>query len=371
MNQIDKLFDIPTNNSNTELLKNNGICGLQNMGNTCYINSVIQCIRYDAYLFEYYKGNYHKRHLNMTSEIDVAFTNAWRQLLMDFWDNQRLIIQPVGFFGIFQRLCQAKKKTELIGFNHNDAEEFLQFFLESLHNGIRVKIPADKINVKGNPLSQKDKLMKDFLEYYKTHFERNGISPIMREYEGVFCSSITNNVDTRSSNKFEPYVYVNLDIDVLKNNESIIKALSSFTTPEELNGYRDDEHPYPENTKFNKQVRFIKLPNNLIFVLKRFKFNMKTMQPYKICTTVQFPTTLDMTPFYIGYSKPQHYELYAISNHKGNLNHGHYYSFVKNFDNKWILYNDQNFKDVNNEKMDQPYLFSNDAYILFYRRKKI
>lgn len=85
MNQIDKLFDIPTNNSNTELLKNNGICGLQNMGNTCYINSVIQCIRYDAYLFEYYKGNYHKRHLNLTSEIDVAFTNAWRQLLMDFW----------------------------------------------------------------------------------------------------------------------------------------------------------------------------------------------------------------------------------------------------------------------------------------------
>ena len=48
-----------------------------------------------------------------------------------------------------------------------------------------------------------------------------------------------------------------------------------------------------------------------------------------------------------------------------------YYSFVKNFDNNWILYNDQNFKDVNNEKMDQPYLFSNDAYILFYRRKKI
>ena len=45
----------------------------------------------------------------------------------------------------------SEKKTELIGFNHNDAEEFLQFFLESLHNGIRVKIPADKINVKGNP----------------------------------------------------------------------------------------------------------------------------------------------------------------------------------------------------------------------------
>ena len=40
-------------------------------------------------------------------------------------------------------------------------------------------------------------------------------------------------------------------------------------------------------------------------------------------------TTLDMSPYYIGYNNPQEYEL-AISNHKGDLNHGHYYSFVKN-----------------------------------------
>ena len=117
----------------------------------------------------------------------------------------------------------------------------------------------------------------------------------MKQYEGIYCSSITNNVDSRSSNKFEPYVYVNLDIDVLDDNDSILKALQSFTSPEELNGYHDDEDPYPENTKFSKQVQFIKLPNNLIFVLKRFKFDMKTMSPYKICTTVQFPTTLDMS----------------------------------------------------------------------------
>ena len=120
---------------------------------------------------------------------------------------------------------------------------------------------------------------------------------------------------------------------------------------------------------FHKQVRFMKLPHNLILVLKRFKFNMQTLKPYKIRTAVQFPTTLDMSPFYIGYNRKQEYELYAISNHKGDLNHGHYYSFVKNFDNNWILYNDQNFKEVASDTMNRRNLFSNDAYILFYRRK--
>jgi ubiquitin C-terminal hydrolase len=76
-----------------------------------------------------------------------------------------------------------------------------------------------------------------------------------------------------------------------------------------------------------------------------------------------------MSPFYIGYDTLQEYELYSISNHKGGLDHGHYYSFVKNFDNNWILYNDQNFKEVASDTMDRKNLFSNDAYILFYRRK--
>ena len=84
----------------------------------------------------------------------------------------------------------------------------------------------------------------------------------------VYCSSITNNVDERSSNRFEPYVYVNLEIDCLKDNESITKSLKSFTEPEELSGYRDEDHPYPKDTKFHKQVRFMKLPHNLIIVLR-------------------------------------------------------------------------------------------------------
>jgi ubiquitin C-terminal hydrolase len=363
---MDKIFKIPSKDTNNQLLQQNGICGLQNIGNTCYLNSVIQCIRYDKYLFEYFKDNYHTRHLNTGSPINIAFVEAWRQLLLDFWGNNKLIIQPVGFFGTFQKICYYKKKTELIGFNHNDAEEFLQFFLENLHDGIKITIPASKMVIKGEIKTLTDQLMSDYCKFCETHYDKNGISPISNQYEGIYCSSITNSVDKKSSNKFEPFLYVNLEINDLNENDSIFQSLESFTNPEQLTDFKDAD--YQLDTTFNKQVRFLKLPNNLTIVLKRFKFNMETMKPYKIDISLKFPTTLDMSPFTIGYAnKYTQYELYAICNHQGNLDHGHYYSFVKNFNNEWVLFNDRNFKEISKDMMDREQLFSKDAYILFYR----
>jgi ubiquitin carboxyl-terminal hydrolase 8 len=373
-----ELFAIKSLVENRTSLATHGICGLQNMQNTCYLNCILQCIRYNPYLYEYLRENFHTRHLNQDTVSEIHnFISAWRQLLCDFWDNNECVIQPVGFFKCFQQLCIVKGKKELIGFRQNDAEEFMQFFIDSLHEAIRIKIPESSIIVKGDVITPTDKLMRDYCEYYSKYQITEGVSPIKQQYGGMYCSTITNSYDDDTSNSFDPFVYVNLVIDGLKKKESILNAFEQFTKPEKLDGYKSEDNPKPSATEFHKKISFISLPENLIVVLKRFSFDMRTGSPSKVNTVLSIPTYLDMAPYCVGYeNKHTTYSLNAICNHTGGIRGGHYYAYVKNItdggetdnDHSWILYNDSRYREVKKDVMNKKELFSADAYILFYHR---
>jgi ubiquitin C-terminal hydrolase len=60
------------------------------------------------------------------------------------------------------------------------------------------------------------------------------------------------------------------------------------------------------------------------------------------------------------------YNLYGVCNHYGNVLGGHYTSFVKNTNNKWIHYNDTQVQIVDNPKL----VVNQMAYCLFYKLKE-
>lgn len=64
--------------------------------------------------------------------------------------------------------------------------------------------------------------------------------------------------------------------------------------------------------------------------------------------------------------KPVLYDLYAVSNHYGSLNGGHYTACVKNqFTGKWYNMNDSSCSEMSNENE----AVTSAAYLLFYRRR--
>lgn len=67
------------------------------------------------------------------------------------------------------------------------------------------------------------------------------------------------------------------------------------------------------------------------------------------------------------------YELIAVINHTGSAYSGHYYSFIKSFeDNKWYEFNDTNISPISIEGMCRRTFgmkeIGSSAYMLFYRR---
>ena len=106
--------------------------------------------------------------------------------------------------------------------------------------------------------------------------------------------------------------------------------------------------------EFTKYYIFDKLPQVLIISLKRFKY--ASMYRNKINTFIKYP----LENLEINNEK---FDLYAVINHFGTLNSGHYTSYVK-IDNEWFNFDDSIFNVCNKEK-----IMNKNAYILFYVNK--
>ena len=106
--------------------------------------------------------------------------------------------------------------------------------------------------------------------------------------------------------------------------------------------------------EFTKYYIFDKLPQVLIISLKRFKY--ASMYRNKINTFIKYP----LENLEINNEK---FDLYAVINHFGSLNSGHYTSYVK-IDNDWYNFDDSLFNICNKDN-----IMNKNAYILFYINK--
>lgn len=99
-----------------------------------------------------------------------------------------------------------------------------------------------------------------------------------------------------------------------------------------------------------KSSSFSKLPSILLVHLKRFRFTENSI--IKIQKKIEFEQSLDLKNYY---SKKQYddtpdlqfhsqYEIYAVIVHEGDINNGHYFVYIKNFNTEikypFIKFND-------------------------------
>ena len=144
-----------------------------------------------------------------------------------------------------------------------------------------------------------------------------------------------------------------LNLDELLNNFNQIEKLS-----------KDNEWFCPKCKKLqlaDKKMEIYCISEVVIIHLKRFRNNRK------IENYVEFPIEgLDLTK-YLPDKKEKHiYDLFAVANHTGGLQGGHYYAYCKNFkDGEWYEFNDSHVSKIEKKKV-----CNDNAYVLFYNRKR-
>ncbi|KAH1229915.1 Ubiquitin carboxyl-terminal hydrolase 10 [Glycine max] len=148
---------------------------------------------------------------------------------------------------------------------------------------------------------------------------------------------------------------------------SLFSCLEAFLTEEPLGP--DDMWYCPrckEHRQATKKLDLWKLPEILVFHLKRFSYSRYLKN--KLDTFVNFPIhNLDLTKYVKSKDGESYvYNLYAISNHYGGLGGGHYTAYCKLIDdNKWCHFDDSHVSPVTEAEIK-----SSAAYVLFYQRNR-
>ncbi|KAJ2451152.1 hypothetical protein EV183_003785 [Coemansia sp. RSA 2336] len=304
--------------------------GLNNLGNTCFLNSVLQCLTYTAPLAEYMLEREHSDSCRAGDNCMLCkFESHVGRALSK---RESTSISPKAIVGRLKLVAKHMR----IG-RQEDAHEFLRLFIDAFQRSLLTGVDP--------------KVDRRIQETTLTH----------QIFGGYLQSQVSCSRCGYDSNTFDPLLDISLDIH---SGNTIHKALRSFTRPESLSkGNRYKCESCKRLVDATKQMTVYQLPRVLTLQLKRFS----VFGGGKINRYVEFPLSLDMRG-YISKNSPEsgsfEYNLYAVLVHSGGTcRSGHYYCFVKSAAGVWYELNDSMVRQVS-----QNTVLKQTAYLLFYER---
>ncbi|XP_052096420.1 ubiquitin carboxyl-terminal hydrolase 8-like [Mytilus californianus] len=331
------------------------LTGLRNLGNTCYMNSTIQCLNNCSPLVTYFLTESYLYDINRESELgshgEVA--DDFAVIVKNLWTGQYKCITPRDF-----KVTVGKHQPMFAGNDQQDSQEFLTFLLDALHEGL------NKVKIRPKIPEQDNDNLPDHVnaELSWKHHRMLHESIIVELFQGQLKSTLMCLTCRKQSVTFQAFMYLSLPIPS-GSRCTLNDCLRQFLKEERMTGSSRWRCPRCKVDRDSvKKIDIWKLPRILLIGLNRFVYEGQWRQ--KISSYVDFPVqnlNLDSVVQSPTSTKSK-YNLYGISNHYGTMDGGHYTAFCRNpCTKRWYKYDDEQVYDMSESDVK-----SSAAFVLYY-----
>ncbi|CAI5531070.1 unnamed protein product [Closterium sp. Naga37s-1] len=197
-----------------------GLTGLVNLGNTCFMNSALQCLVHTVPLVEYFMADY-MREINRSNPLGMEgeMATAFGELLRKLWAPGRDPVAPRAFKARLSRFA-----PQFSGYNQHDSQELLAFLLDGLHEDLNRVMRKPYIEAKDADGRADEDVAR---ENWENHKARND-SIIVDKFQGQYKSTLVCPHCKKVSVTFDPFMYLSLPLPSKATRSLHLTLLSSF-----------------------------------------------------------------------------------------------------------------------------------------------
>ncbi|KAJ5964740.1 uncharacterized protein N7479_004616 [Penicillium vulpinum] len=284
-----------------------GYAGLKNLSNTCYLNSLM------TQLFMNIEFRDFILNLPIADRISQKLLYETQRLFTWMQETWSKSIEPADFV------------KSILTYDNEEIDVTVQMDVDEFYNLLFDRWEAQVLDTEKK---------KKFRSFYG--------GQLVQQIKSMECDHI--------SERLEPFSAIQCDI---KGKATLEDSLRAYVAGEVMQG--DNKYSC---TSCGRHVDAVKraclkdVPDNLIFHLKRFDFDMVHMLRSKINDEFQFPHHIDMTPYTVEHLSdpeqtiaPDIFELVGVLVHTGTAESGHYYSYTlerpsSGSEATWVEFND-------------------------------